>query len=104
MGCAAVLAERRANVVVLRWSDEANDTQRVRITGYDRPGLLHDITALLAEREVSIVATQASTDHRRGRGTAGIDLEIEVGRLSELARIIDGMRRIPGVIDARRGR
>jgi uncharacterized protein with ACT and thioredoxin-like domain len=74
---------------------------RVRITGYQRVSC-SDVTALLAERNVSIVATQASTDHRRS--TASIDLEMEVASLSNLARLIDGMRRIPGVIDARRQR
>jgi GTP pyrophosphokinase len=101
MGCATVLSERH-DVVVLHWCEAPRDTQRVRITAYDRPGLLHDVTALLVERNVSIVASQVSTDHRRS--TASIDLEMEIGRVSELARIIDGMRRVPGVIDARRQR
>ena len=78
----------------------AGDFLRVRITGYDRAGLLHEVTALLAERNVSIVSSQASAD--TVRRTATIDLEMAVAGLDDLARLIDGMRRIPGVIEVRR--
>jgi GTP pyrophosphokinase len=73
---------------------------RLEIRGYDRAGLLHDITAVLLADRVSIGSMEATSDP--GDNTARIAFDLETEGLPGLARIVDRVRQVAGIIDARR--
>lgn len=75
-------------------------TYRLAVRGHDRPGLLHDITAVVLADDVSMDAMQATSDP--GSNTASIAFDVQTDGLSGLARIIDRMCRVRGIIEARR--
>jgi GTP pyrophosphokinase len=66
----------------------------------DRAGMLHDITAVMAQQNVSMVSIQATSDATSN--TATIRLSIEIGDLLALAKLIDRICRVTGVEHVRR--
>jgi len=68
----------------------------------NRAGMLHDITAVLAEDDISISTVSIEANSEAGTNTATIRLGVEVGDLLELARLLDRMSRISGVAHVRR--
>ncbi len=66
----------------------------------DRAGMLHDITAVLAEQDVSMVSIQATSDAKAN--TATIRLGVEVRDLLGLATLLDRIRRVSGVARVQR--
>lgn len=72
----------------------------IDVSAHDREGLLLDVTAFFRAQHVSLVSNAGSVNP--GTGIATITLEIMLPGLVELALIIDGIRQIPDVIDARR--
>ena len=72
------------------------------ITAYDRPGLLRDITMVLANDKVNVLSLQ--TRARKEELQAGILLSVEVRSLESLGRILAKISQLPNVIDAVRHR
>jgi GTP pyrophosphokinase len=72
----------------------------IHIVCDDRAGMLHDITAVLAEDGVSMASIAANSDANTNIAT--IRLEVEVPDLLELARLLDRMSRVSGVVHVRR--
>jgi (p)ppGpp synthase/HD superfamily hydrolase len=62
--------------------------------------MLHDITAVLAEQDVSMVSIQATSDAKAN--TANIRLGVEVRDLLGLATLLDRIRRVNGVARVQR--
>lgn len=73
---------------------------RLEIRGHDRAGLLHDITAVLLADHVSMGSMEATSDP--AGNTACIAFDLETDGLPGLARIVDRVRQVAGVIEARR--
>ena len=71
----------------------------LRISAYDRTGLLRDITAVLDDARVFIL-TLHSGDTRDG--VANVDLRFEVSGMEALRELIARIERLPNVIDVRR--
>jgi GTP pyrophosphokinase len=67
----------------------------------DRPGVLNQLTAVLASEQSNIKDLEASTDQARGDG-AVIDMTVEVKDKNQLERIVAAMRRVSGVRDVER--
>jgi GTP pyrophosphokinase len=61
----------------------------------NRAGMLHDITAVLAERDISLVSIQANADDNSN--TAAIQLGVEIHDIVVLAQLLDQIYRVPGV-------
>jgi GTP pyrophosphokinase len=72
----------------------------IDISCADRAGMFHDITAVLAEQNVSMVSIQATSDEKAN--TATIRLGVEIGDLLELATLLDRICRVTGVAQVRR--
>jgi (p)ppGpp synthase/HD superfamily hydrolase len=62
--------------------------------------MLHDITAVLAQRDVSMVSIQATSDEKGN--TANIRLGVEIRDLLELATLLDQICRVAGVEQVQR--
>ena len=72
------------------------------VRGVDRDGLLRDVMSVVADLSISVVAANAQADVPGAKATIGMRLHI--ADLEELARVIDAIRRVPEVLDVRRGR
>jgi len=93
-------AERRIEV---EWARSPGETFAVRMLVHtdDRPGVLNQLTGILAEEQSNIKNLEAGSDHARG-GLAVIDMTVEVKDKKQLERIVSAMRRASGVRDVQR--
>jgi GTP pyrophosphokinase len=94
--CATVVNEREVNrLVEVEWEAAPAQTYPIALTveAYDRTGLLNDITQVVAEHKVNIVAASVSVsaDH-----TASVRITLQVQSVAQLARV---MGRIEGLKD-----
>ncbi|HVR72132.1 MAG TPA: bifunctional (p)ppGpp synthetase/guanosine-3',5'-bis(diphosphate) 3'-pyrophosphohydrolase [Vicinamibacteria bacterium] len=90
--------ERR---IAVEWERGGEDAYEVRIAVEveDRPGLLADITAVLAGASADIRDAQARTFDDR---TAAIDLTLRIQDLKHLERVLKSIRGVSGVLDVER--
>ena len=97
-------AERKIPVEWAKPSKQATDVFPVRIVVHtdDRPGLLAQITTLLASEESNIRSLEASTGGKRAADGALIDMTIEVREMKHLQRVVSALRRISGIRDVER--
>jgi GTP pyrophosphokinase len=93
-------AERRIEV---EWARSAGEAFAVRMLVHtdDRPGVLNQLTSILAEEQSNIKNLEAGSDHTHG-GLAVIDMTVEVKDKKQLERIVSAMRRASGVRDVQR--
>jgi GTP pyrophosphokinase len=87
-------------IIDVSWGPESRAGYEVDvgIEAYDRPGLLRDITELLALAHINVLAVTTSTN--RKRHTAAMKLRIEVGDLTALGKILERISRLNNVISA----
>ena len=76
------------------------ETYSIAIEADDREGLLRDVTTLLSKQHMQLLANTGRVDPEKG--LAYITLELKLSGLRDLALIIDQLRQVPDVSDARR--
>jgi GTP pyrophosphokinase len=72
----------------------------VTVEAYDRRGLLRDISTVLTDERVDIMASNTRTDRRSN--TATIDLTLVIRGLEQLSRILHRIGSLPNVYSVRR--
>lgn len=72
------------------------------VRGVDRDGLLRDVMSAVADLSISVLAANAQAEVPGARAT--ITMRLHIADVAELARVIDAIRRVPEVLDVRRGR
>lgn len=75
-------------------------TVNVLVIARDRAGLLRDVTTILANEAVYVLAVNTRSDKRAA--TASIQLEIEISSFHSLGRALDRLNDLDSVIEARR--
>jgi GTP pyrophosphokinase len=100
--CPTVLNEREVGRLIdVEWEREATQTYpiAIRVEAYDRTGLLSDITQVVAENKVNIVAAQVGVtpDH-----TAVVVATLQVQSVSQLARVMSRIENLKDVISVQR--
>ena len=90
-------AERR---IPVEWAGETKATfpVRLRIFTEDRPGILAGITAVISDSGANIRTFESGGKDLRAR----IDVGLDVHDRKQLERIVNGVKRIPGVFDIER--
>ena len=98
----AVVEPRR--VLQVSWGQRPGKQYPVEmlIDAYDRTGLLRDVSALLANEKVNVLAV--NTLSNQGENTASMNLTVEVDSLERLARIMGKIEQLPNVTRTRRVR
>jgi len=93
--------ERKIDV---EWARAANESFPVRVVVHtdDRPGMLNQLTSVLANEQSNIRSLEASSDHKRGNDGAVIDMTVEIRDKKQLERVVAAIRRISGVRDVER--
>ena len=97
-------ATKPDRVLNVEWSNtgSGNPAIELSVSAYDRPGLVRDITDVLAYERLSIEAMTTTTD--RSTGTAHARVSVSVGDLEQLNRVLKRLTTVPNVIHARRVR
>jgi GTP pyrophosphokinase len=100
--CPTVLNEREVSRLIdVEWEAAPQQTYpiAVRVEAYDRTGLLSDITQVVAEAKVNILAADVSVgpDH-----TAVVRATLEVGSVSQLARVLGRIEQLKDVTSVQR--
>ncbi len=97
-------ATKPDRVLNVAWSntESGNPAVELSVSAYDRPGLVRDITDVLAYERLSIEAMTTTTD--RSTGTAHARVSVSVGDLEQLNRVLKRLTSVPNVIHARRVR
>jgi guanosine-3',5'-bis(diphosphate) 3'-pyrophosphohydrolase len=97
-------SDRRVSV---EWARQANEgagraaTYPVKLTIFcdDRPGMLKELTAIISDEGTNI----RSVDSRPGpNADAIVEFVVEAQDVRQLTRLVQGMRRLPGVRDVQR--
>lgn len=89
-------------ITEVRWqrTESAHYPVSVTVRGFDRIGLLKDVTSKIAEQGTSLSSVQLRTDKDAGVVTA--DLTIEVTDIEQLQKVTQAVREINGVYDVYR--
>jgi GTP pyrophosphokinase len=100
--CPTVVNERDVHRLIdVEWDAPAQQTYpiAIRIEAYDRTGLLSDITNVVAEHKVNILAANVSTnpDH-----TAIVHATLQVASVAQLARLLSRIERLKDVYTVQR--
>ena len=97
----AHLKERNPErVIETRWGDTQDGlfAVDVEIEAGDRSGLLRDIGEVFSREKANVTASRTSTRKQLAR----MSFTIEISSLSTLARTLDALREVKGVVSARR--
>jgi GTP pyrophosphokinase len=100
--CPTVLNEREVpRLIEVEWESAPAETYpiAIRVEAYDRTGLLNDITQVVAENKVNIVAASVNVnpDH-----TALVTATLQVASVSQLARVMSRIEALKDVLNVQR--
>jgi GTP pyrophosphokinase len=88
-------------LIEVDWEGQPQQTYpiAIRIEAYDRTGLLSDITNVVAENKVNILAANVSTtpDH-----TATVVATLQVASVAQLARVLSRLEQLKDVYAVQR--
>ena len=100
--CSTVINEREiGRLVEVQWESAATETYpiAIRVEAYDRTGLLSDITQVVAENKVNIVAAHVGVTPEH---TAVVTATMQVHSVSQLARVMSRIETLKDVISVQR--
>ena len=100
--CPTIINEREVGRLIdVEWEAEPTQTYpiSVRVEAYDRTGLLSDITQVVAENKVNILAASVnvSSDH-----TATVIATLQVASVAQLARVMGRIEQLKDVLSVQR--
>jgi len=72
----------------------------IHLQAYDRPGLLRDVSALLANDRINVLGIKTYTEKRDM--IAHMELHVEVTDIGQLSRILSRMGQLPNIIEVKR--
>ena len=99
-------ATERERLVRVSWGEKMRTYPvPIRITAFDRQGLMGDISTLLNTEGVNIVNVNVRVDHDNVRAdVADIRLIVEVKDIGQLSRMLNRIENLANVLDAQRMR
>ena len=101
--CSTVINEKAVERLIdVEWETAAQQTYpiAIRIEAYDRTGLLCDISNVVADDKINIVAanvTRSSKDHR-----AMVQATLEVSSVAQLSRVMSRLEQLKDVYSVQR--
>ena len=100
--CRTVLGERETSrLIEVDWESQMQQTYpiSIRLEAYDRTGLLSDVTQVVAEAKVNILAANVAVTPDR---TATVRATLEVASVAQLARVMSRLEQLKDVISVQR--
>ncbi len=102
--CSSVLRQRNQNpqrLIEVEWGGVAETYPvDIRVVAVDRHGLLRDISGVLANEKINVIAVDTLSDKQKH--LAHMTLTVEIGGIEELSRILDKISQLPNIIEAKR--
>ncbi|MCH4810313.1 GTP diphosphokinase [Vreelandella neptunia] len=103
--CANILQLRLdepQRIIEVEWGERAQTRYPVtiEIQAWDRSGLLRDVTGLLGNEKVNVLAVNTLTD--TDEGIARLRITLEVDGLESLGRLFSRIQQLPNVTEVRR--
>ena len=94
--------EELDRLIDVDWGKESDDTwlAEIFVLAYDRPGLLRDVTGLLANEKINLQGVNTSSD--KSDGMARMNLMLEISDIEQLSRVLTQIGQLSNVIEARR--
>ncbi len=91
-------------LIEVDWDTEGEVTYPVdvQIEAFDRPGLLRDITAVVANEKINMSAVNVMTKKKEHK--AKVLATLEIADIDQLSRILTIIERLPNVVEVRRRR
>jgi GTP pyrophosphokinase len=74
----------------------------IDISAYDRTGLLRDVSLVLANSDVNVVAVNTKSEKKDH--LAHMQITVEIDSLSKLGRVLNKLNQLPNVLTVRRSR
>jgi GTP pyrophosphokinase len=74
----------------------------VHISAFDRQGLLRDITSVLANERINVIAVQTLSD--KTEHVADMTLTLEISDIDELNKMLQKLSQLPNIIEVKRER
>lgn len=105
--CANVLRfneEGRERLIEVDWDMKGDDTYPVdiEIDAFDRPGLLRDITAVVANEKINISTVSVIT--RKKELKAKVLATLDIANIDQLSRVLALIAQLPNIVEVRRRR
>jgi len=100
--CPTIVNEREVSrLIEVEWESAPAQTYpiAIRVEAYDRPGLLHDITQVVAEAKVNIIAAAVNVTPEH---TAVVTATLQVASVAQLARVMSRIEHIRDVLSVQR--
>jgi GTP pyrophosphokinase len=93
--------EHNERLIEVSWGAQAGAAYpvEVEVTAYDRPGLLRDITSLLANEKINVLGVRTLTDRQQ---LAHMTFTLEIPDIETLSRVLALLDQIPNVSGVRR--
>ena len=100
--CKNILRQPHERLIEVSWNIDSGAMYLVDIvvSAYDRQGLLRDITGILSDEKVNVIAVNTMTDVRDHM--ASMKLSIEISGIAQLSRLLARINQLPNVIDVKR--
>jgi GTP diphosphokinase / guanosine-3',5'-bis(diphosphate) 3'-diphosphatase len=100
--CPTVVNERDVERLIdVEWEGQAEQTYpiAIRVQAFDRTGLLNDITNVVAENKINIIAAQVEVhlDH-----TATVNATLQVASVAQLAKVLSRLETVKDVFSVQR--
>ncbi len=96
------ISESPERLVEVDWGGGVSGTYRVdiEIVAFDRQGLLRDITTLLANEEINVIAVK--TESNKETNTAYMVLTAEIPDIDTLSKVLARLNQLPNVTEVKR--
>jgi GTP pyrophosphokinase len=103
--CSNLLRLRESNperIMAVEWGESGDSgfTAEITVDAYDRRGLLRDISSVLTDEHIDIIASNTRTD--RARNVATIDLTVVIRGMDQLSRLLHRIGGLANVYAVRR--
>lgn len=94
--------EKQQRLVEIDWGTKENQLYPIDIfiEAYDRPGLIRDISTLIASEKIPLISFNSATN--KTDNIAHVNITVEINNLSILSKLFDRIRHIPNVLDVKR--
>lgn len=94
--------EDEQRLIQVHWGELRHNVYPVdvRIKAYDRQGLLRDITSILSNERINVIAVNTVTN--KNNNIAELVLTLEISDLSGLMNILNKISQLPNILEAHR--
>jgi GTP pyrophosphokinase len=91
-------------LIAVDWDTQGDATYPidVQIEAFDRPRLLHDITAIVANEKINMSAVHVVT--RKNENKALVSATLEIANIDQLSRVLALIAQLSNVVEVRRRR